>query len=504
VSRGADEPLAGSGLERLTRRALSLAAANALDYALQLLLPVVLVRQLTPADVGGYRLLWLVAGTVMAVVTETMAGSLYYFLPRSDRTAKRLYINQTLLYLTAAGLLAAWAVSGFDPWLPGTVRALSHPEGLLPAFVLLWVIGSLLDLIGSAEERIAWQAKTTIGLSLLRAVTLSMVALLTRRLEPVLLALLGFVAFKVVVLLGYVARYHGLRGPFLRKEAFAEQLRQSAPFGLAGALYGLRAQSDQWVATALFSMGSFASLSIAALLAPVVHVCRKSVLQVFLPGVSRLQAAGDLPGMLELNSQGNVMVAALVYPLLVFAFTFSDDLVTIVFTATYANAAAVMRVYIVGMFALVVEVATLRLLLRQGGFSVALSVVALVFSVAISWWSAHAFGLAGAALGSVSAIYLELLGTLWRISHLTGIPMRKLQNWRSLALLSLCAVLAGSVAWAVVREVLESSAPLVRATTGAAVLGLAYLAMLALSGMGRSWRPVLEGVRGALMRSAGP
>jgi len=44
----------------------------------------------------------------------------------------------------------------------------------------------------------------------------------------------------------------------------------------------------------------------------------------------------------------------------------------------------------------------------------------------------------------------------------------------------------------------------VRATTGAAVLGLAYIAMLALSRMGRSWRPVLEGVRGVLMRSARP
>src|SRR5204863_23357 len=81
-----------------------------------------------------------------------------------------------------------------------------------------------------------------------------------------LLPLLGFAIFKFALLLAYVARYHGLKGPFLRRRAFTRQLRQTAPFAFAGALYGLRAQADQWVATALFSVGMFASFSIAALL----------------------------------------------------------------------------------------------------------------------------------------------------------------------------------------------------------------------------------------------
>jgi O-antigen/teichoic acid export membrane protein len=482
---------------------MSLAMANAIDYGLQFVLPVVLARHLQAADFGRYRLLWLVAGTVMALVTQAMPGSLYYFLPRSDGDTKRLYINQALLYLIAAGLAGAWAVSFVDPWLPVSVRDLSQNEAVVPAFVLLWVVASLLDLIGTAEERVAWQAKTTITLSLVRAVALSTAAILTRQLEPVLLALLGFAVFKLVLLLSYVARHHGLRGPLLRKSAFAEQLRQSAPFGFAGALYGLRAQADQWVATTLFSLGSFASLSIAALLGPLVQLCRQSVLQAFLPSISRLEAAGDLRGMLELNSRGNVMVAALVYPLLAFAFVFSYEIVTIVYTAAYSDAAPVMRVYIIGMFALVVELGTVMLLLRQRTFSVTLSVIALVFSVAISWQSAHAFGLAGAALGSVAAIYLDLLARLWRISRLIGIPIRRLQNWKSLGLLSLCAALAGSLACAVVREALEASGPVVRVAAGGILLATTYIVLVALCCIGRGWRPALDGVRGLLIRGAG-
>lgn len=483
----------GSIPDKLAPRAMSLGVANALDYALQFLLPVVLVRYLSPAAFGGYRLLWLVTGTVMAVVTQAMAGSLYYFLPRSDADTKRLYINQAMLYLGVAGLIGAWAVSGLNPWLPANVRELSRDEVVVPLFVLVWVAASLLDLIGTAEERVAWQTRVVVGLSALRAVALSAAAILSRDLGPVLLALLGFAAFKLALLLGYVARHHGLRGPFLQRAAFAEQLRQSAPFGFAGALYGLRGQADQWIATALFPVAMFASFSIAALLAPLVHLCRLSVGQAFLPSLSRLQAAGNVRGMLALSARGSVMVATLVYPLMAFAFFFGREIVAVIYTSAYVDAAPVMRIYIVGLIALVIEPASLLLLLRQGAFSMRIGLLALPLSVAVSFAGARLFGLAGAAAGSVTAIYFEHLVSLWRISRRTGIPLRRVQDWRALGLLLLCAALAGLFARGVVSSLaaLETAA---RPVVGGVLLGAAYLVLLTLFGLGRDWWTAVRGV----------
>jgi O-antigen/teichoic acid export membrane protein len=483
---------AGSSVpERLAPRAMSLGVANALDYALQFLLPVVLVRYLSPAAFGGYRLLWLATGTVMAMVTQAMAGSLFYFLPRSDADGKRLYINQAILYLGAAGLIGAWAVSALDPWLPANVRDLVGSRPIVPVFVLLWVMASLLDLIGSAEERVAWQARTVVGLSALRALTLSATAILTRELEPVLLALLGFAAFRLAVLIVYVARHHGVRGPFLRRAAFVEQLRQSAPFGFAGALYGMRGQADQWVASLLFPVAMFASFSIAALLGPLVHLCRQSVGQAFLPSLSRLEAGGDSRGMLALSSRASVMVATLAYPLLAFAFVFGREIVTVIYTSAYVDAVPVMRIYIVGLVALVIEPASIMLLLRQGAFSMRIGVLALAFSVAVSFAGARLFGLAGAAAGSVTAIYFEHLVTLRRIGKRTAIPLRRVQDWRSLALLLLCAALAGFVAWGVVRF-LEVPEAAVRAALGGLLLGTVYLGLVMLCGLGSDWWMALQ------------
>ena len=270
-------------------------------------------------------------------------------------------------------------------------------------------------------------------MSALRTVAVSAAALLTQQLEPVLLVLLGFVAFKVAVLLGYVARYHGLRGPVLRRRVFAEQVVYAAPFGAAGALYGLRAQADQWVAAALFSVGMFASFSIGTLLGPLMQLLRQPVTLAFLPSMSRLQSAGDLRGMVELNRRANVLVAMFAFPLLAFALVFAEDIVTIIYTAAYVEAAPVMRVCIVGLAALVLELATTVQLLRQGAFVLRVGLIVLALSIALSWCAAQFFGLAGAAAGSVAAIYVDLTVTRAVASH--GHPVRHQQAGRALGLL---------------------------------------------------------------------
>ncbi|HET6491679.1 MAG TPA: oligosaccharide flippase family protein [Burkholderiales bacterium] len=475
-------------LRRLRLRALSLGGANAFDYAAQFLLPVVLARCLDTLAFGQYRLLWLAVRTAMALAPLAMPSSLYYFLPRSDGTTKRLYVNQTLVFLAFTGLVSGWAVSSWNPWLPETMGALEEYGAIVPAFVLMWVIASLLDMLPAIEERVKWQAKMTVGLAVLRTVALSLAAILTRELGPVLLVLVAFVVFKIVLLLVYVARHHGLRGPILRGKAFADQVRHAAPFGAAGALYDLRAQADQWVAAAIFSMGLFASFSVAAVIGTFVSLFRKSVNTVFLPSMSRLQATGDLRGMLDLNSRANVMVGALACPLAAFAFVFAEELVTIIYTAAYVDAAPVMRVYVIGLVPLVVELASITLLLRQGLFVVGVNVVAVLFAVPISWFAAQHFGLAGAAAGSVSMIYLDRIVTLRFIARRTGVPFRQLQDWRTLALLILFSALAATLAWGMVSHYLATSGPLVRIAAGGAIMATSYgLSIHVLLGLGRGW-----------------
>jgi len=465
----------------LERRALSLGTANAIDYALQFALPMVLTRTLDPHSFGEYRLMWLAVSTLMLITPMCMAPSLYYFLPRSDRPTQRIYINQTLVFLLGAGFLSAWALSEWNPFLPAKFEAMNEGHGIVvPAFTLLWVFASVLDILPTAEERVAWQARIIMSLSATRAIALSTAAILTHELAPVLWVLLAFTALKAGILMNYVARNHGLGGPIARRDTFGAQMRQAAPFALSGTLHGIRVQGDQWIAAAIFTVTQFASFSVATVLAPLVQIFRQSVNNVFLPSMSRLQAEGDHAGMLALNSRANCMVALLVYPMLAFAFVFAVQIISLIYTRTYLDAVPVLRIYTVGLVAFVVELVSTLFVLRQGPFAAKANGVVLAIALPMSYFGAVHFGLAGAAMGSVAAIYAERGLSLQRIAALTGTPIRRLQDWGTLGRILVASILAAGASSLVLAW--SDWTSFVALLVGGAIMAAAYPPALYLTG----------------------
>ena len=466
----------------LKRRALTLGSANAYEYATQFLLPVVLVRCLSADDFGHYRLLWLTVMTVVGVVSLAMPQSLYFFLPRSDAPTRRLYVHQTLLYMVAVGVIGGWAISAWNPLQPQAIESLNRYGLLIPCLVVFWVSASLLDILPTIDERVSWQAGVTMSLSTLRALSLAAAAWLTADLTVLLWMLLALLLFKFLLLLRYLGKAHGLGGPWLSRSTFVGQFRHAAPFGLSSALFTQRAQADQWVVASLFAVQSFAAFSIAAVLGPLVNIFRWSVNHAFLPSMSRLHASGDVVGMLELNSRANVLVGRMVYPLLAFAFVFAEEMVTLVYTARYIDAAPVMRVYIFSVIAMVVELFSITLLLKEGLFALRVNLMVLGLSVVLSWLGATYIGLPGAAIGSVAVLYLDRYLTLRRIAGRVGLPVSQLQDWRTLGMLIAFSGLAAMLAWAVTGHYFNDNGPIIRMLVGGSVLIAAYAALYGLFG----------------------
>jgi O-antigen/teichoic acid export membrane protein len=458
----------------LARRAFSLGAVRAFDNLLQFLLPVVLVRCLDAHTFGEYRLFWLAVGTVMALATLSMPGALYYFLPRSDAPRRRLYIHQTLAFLACTGLVSAFIVSPLNPWMPATLAPLAKYGALMPAFVALWVTSSLLDFLPTVEERIPLQAYANISLAVVRAALAAGAAWATGDMGIILSLLFATVVLKLAMLLAYIGRFHGWGRPWFKAPVFSEQLRYTAPFGLSSACYMLRSQADQWVAATLFTLHNFASFSIAAILGQLVNLFRTSVIEAFMPSMSRFEAAGELGSMMEMNARANAMVAMVLLPMLGFVFAFAGDIVSLIYTSAYVDAATVMRVYILGLSVLVVEISTVMQLLRQGMFTLGINIVVLAASVPLSWLGGVTLGLAGAAAGSVSALYVDRLINLRRIAAISGVPVRAQQRWRELARYVAWTAVAAAAAWLAVHVLFGESALIVRLALGFVVMVLIY------------------------------
>lgn len=461
--------------DSLRRRVLSLGAAKGFETATQFALPMVLARCLDAATFGEYRLFWLAVGTVMALASLDLPHTMFYFLSRGDAPTRRLHVRQSLVLLAITGAVCALYLLPWNPLLPDALAALSGHGAWVPLFVLLWVPAQMLDCLPMAEERVRCQAAIIVGFAAARSGLIAAAACFTGELGLILCLLVLLAVAKLAVLAFYVRRHHDGGGKWMDRRALVEQLRFAAPLAAVAALFSLRVQADQWIAASLFPLHAFAAFSIAVLLAPLVGVVRQAVSEVLLPRMGRLQAAGAMAQALHLNGRGNVLVATLLYPLLGVAFVFAEELITVVYTADYIAAAPVMRVYIVGMFALAVEYGSLIGLLRIGRFAMGISVFTLALSIAVSWCGAHCLGLAGAAAGSVLALYADRALILGKVAALAQTPLARLQDWQGLALLFACTSAAAGLAWGVVGACCEGAGASVRVCVGGTTLVLAFL-----------------------------
>jgi hypothetical protein len=89
---------------RIRGKAGFLAAAGLLEYALQFLVPVILVHHLSTQEFGDYHLAWLVAQTELILFPLFLPQSLLYFLPRAAPGTRPKLVGNTLASLFAHNL----------------------------------------------------------------------------------------------------------------------------------------------------------------------------------------------------------------------------------------------------------------------------------------------------------------------------------------------------------------------------------------------------------------
>lgn len=455
------------------RGAFTLGTASAVDYALQFALPIVLVRTLDPDEFGQYRLLWLVTNTVMAIAPLYMPQSLFYFLPRAGER-RVAYVANVLWFLVFMGLLGAFIVSPWNPWLPETLRHQPGADDLVPAFVLLWVSGTLIDWLANTEGRVGVQARIVIAFSLARVLILGAVALLTADIHAVFVALAAFALLRCLVLLLDVWHRYGRSVLTPSLALLRPQLAYAAPFGAAGMLYNLRQQADQWIVSGLFTLHQFAAFSIALAPLPLAGLIRQAVSNAILPTMNLQHHQGDIQGAVTINRDANTLTALLLFPVLAFLFVFAEEVIGLIYTTQYLEGAKPMRMYLVGLVGQALVVNNLLITMAQGSFQMRLNGFFLPVAVLLSLVGAYAYGLTGAALGSAVTQWGSHLLSIRHVSRICQIEVSRVIDWSALAGFALAASLAGLLALLTVQALGLSSLGL-RLTVGAIVFMTIYM-----------------------------
>jgi hypothetical protein len=235
-----------------------------------------------------------------------------------------------------------------------------------------------------------------------RVVLLAAGAWLTGDMQRHALAAAAAATLKLGLLVLLRAPHHGLGRPWFDRAAFAGSsatARRSAspPRSTACAA----SPTSGWRRRSSACTASPPSRSPPSS-ARVVNLFRNSVLEAFLPSMSRMHAAGERGGMMDMNAAPTCWSPGCSTRCSAFVFVYARTSSPWSTPPAYVDAAPVMRVYALGMAMLAVEVGSLLLLLRQGPMPSA-STLRCALSVTASLAGALYFGLPGAAAGSVLA-----------------------------------------------------------------------------------------------------
>lgn len=410
----------------IRRKAGFLAAAGLFDYALQLGVPIILVRHLTTQQFGDYRLAWLVVETGLILFPLFLPQSLFYFLSRAAPGTRPKLVGNTFASLFALGGLATLLLLALMPVLPSSIAGLQRHIPLVQICVGTWILASILDHLPTADGKAEWGALATIGFALARTAALGGAAVAFGDVGWLLVVLCGLALLKVGLAVSYALFAAQERGLGFDRQLARMQLEYSLPFAMASGFFALRAQAGQWVVAANFPSSAFALISIASVVMAVGTLTRGPLCYALLPNISSLVAEGNFDGARKLILRANLLLGCMVLPAFGLVIATADDLVELIYTREYIGAVPLMQIYSLGQIVTVFGASWLLWAFGFGRLAATIGAISLLLSVALSILGVQLFGLAGAVAGTIAGLVVWEWWALIKVAKALGTSIAKL------------------------------------------------------------------------------
>jgi len=437
-----EEPPAPS----LTSQAVWLMMAKTVSFAFAIALPLLLVRRLSQQDLGLYKQAFFVVATAMNLLPLGFAMSAFYFLPREPARQPAVIAN-ILAFLAGTGglgavLLLIWP--GFIVWLFGTPE-LDGLARLLGLVVLLWTIGSFLELITVAVQDVRASTAFIVLAQFSKTTLLMAAAALVGTVQALVVAALVQGVVQTTVMVLYLRR----RFPgFWRAFDWKLLRRQGAyalPLGMSSLVIHIQDTLHHLFVSNAFGPAGYAIYSVGVTQLPLVGILRESAGAVMLPRINQLESENGRLQILDLVARAGRKLALVYFPLSAFLLVAGHEVVIFLFTRQYEASWPIfaIAVAILPMNAIVLDPVTRAHSERFFFLRLRLIVLAVLTTVLALY--APVLGLVGVMAAVFTAISTIWLAGVWRMSRLLGVGRAELRAFRPVGWIAVSALAAAAV-----------------------------------------------------------
>jgi O-antigen/teichoic acid export membrane protein len=469
----------GDGQSGFARRAAWLTTANSIAFGLSFIAPLMLVRTLSQTEFGVYKQAFQILTSTISLLNLQVASTAYYFAPRAPEKKLQVMINVVAFYAAAGALVAVLFIAYPECAL------LVFKGGDLPTYmpllgvtILLWMVSANLEVIPLALGDVRATSVFVVIAQLTKSALMVGAALVFQSVRAMIWASAIQGLLQILFMFAYIRRRFGQRGWIhgaFDWALFKAQIANALPYGLGGFAQTAQADLHSFMVSRYFPPAGFAVYSVGLFQLPLFGLLTNSFRDALIPEVSKLAAAGERRAIIPVWLNAARKLALVVVPTCALMFVLRYEIITLLFTSAYSEAAPLFGIY---LFSALLPVALTGAPIRAHEefkfFRFKLHLALLPVTFVALYAGIRAAGLTGAVIALVGVQTLEAAIAVTAIGRRLGFVKGDLRHLRPALKTALAAGVASLAAFAVKLQLAQAHTLAKMAVCGA-VFGAAYV-----------------------------
>lgn len=401
----------------------------------QFLIPVILVRLISKENFGVFRQFQLVSSTFLGFLGMGYQTSLFYFYPIANDKGRKKIIQQTQFLFIINYLIFIVFFFFFGDQI---LTYLNFTQFVDMKFYLISYI--MFMLLSMGVSNIFTLEKDTILNKLypsvdniVRFFIFLITILIIPGVKGPIIALMIYSFIRLVYYLSHIKPYlipiYKIDFDLLRKQLF-----YSIPFGFALILNMISTKFDKFFINQYITSEEFGVYSIAFLGIPILGQFFKSIHNVVVPQISIYLNEGDMNKASNLWKKTVDKTSNVTIPAVILFWILSEEIITILYTIDYIEAANYYRIFILTFF---ISMLSYNIILRGANktkYILFSDIIGVLITIAIGFFLIPKIGLYGAVITAVIGRILPMLISLIIERKIMGLSYENWFNWKNMGI----------------------------------------------------------------------
>jgi O-antigen/teichoic acid export membrane protein len=410
-----------------TKRVTILAVSKLLNFAVQFLTPIFLVRILDRELYGQYKEFFVYTSLIGSFISFSIKYNLLYFIAKNANGIK-YYVSNTILLESFTCFVGVIIVFFFQNDI---IQASSYNFFfLLIIYLVLTTNFDFLEPLWLSQKKSNYVLYYSLAFAVLRVVFVVAAAYITRNVISILYTVLFFEFLRLLFGISY-SLYKKLLVFKFEFSILREQLVYIVPLGLASLLITFNHEVSKFVISTSLGPGALALYAIGSQRVPIIGIIQSSIIDVIFPDMAERVKEEPLQA-LALWKRANILYLFLLVPLFYLQLYYAEIIIKILFTKEYLESVAIFQIYL-GFFLLQCFEMGVPIRVKNKNKSLLIGhIFYTIIHIGVLYLSYHLIGFLGPA---VAFIFMELIFTFYfgfLILIFYNIKISELFYWRKI------------------------------------------------------------------------